>query len=382
MPILKIIKLVIVTMAIKPVGGKYEGVWVNELKNGNVAYYINYKNENGVTIKKKVGTKTKQSNFTVKDAYDCLIQTKHYLTTGQESPFQTQRSSKKFTFEDAWEAYYAWAKINKKTHISDEQYYRLHIAPIFAKKELKKLKPSDIEEFKQQYIEKGYAAQSIKHYIGLMRHIINYAIKNELIKNYANPISAGRVKLPSVDNARQAFLTKEQAKAILSELEQYDDKTMYELTVAMLYTGARFGEVVSLTWSDINFDTDMIYFKPTKNGNARWIKMNKLLKKIIKKRYKDKTSGYVFTNSLGQQINRLSKSWQIVVDNVIDGNKDADPKQRITVHSLRHTHASWLAESGLDILHIKEQLGHKTIEMTMRYAHLIPNKRHKATEEL
>lgn len=68
-------------MALKPAGGRYEGVWINELKNGNIAYYINYRDEHGKPVKKKVGVKTKQSNFTVKDAYDRLIQAKHHLMT-------------------------------------------------------------------------------------------------------------------------------------------------------------------------------------------------------------------------------------------------------------------------------------------------------------
>jgi integrase len=281
-----------------------------------------------------------------------------------------------------WESYFLWAKANKKTYMKDEEYYRLHISPIFANKEVKKIKSSDIETFKQSYLERGFANQSTKHYIGLIRHVINHAIKNDLITNHTNPISAGKVKLPKVDNARQAFLTKEQATAILHELEHYDNKLLYQITVILLYTGARFGEVVDLKWSDVNFETNMIYFKSTKNGNARWISMNKLIHDVVSDLAKSKTSNFIFTNTLGQKINRLSKTWQIVVDNVIDGNINADVKQRITIHSLRHTHASWLAMSGLDILHIKEQLGHKTLDMTMRYAHLIPNKRHEATQLL
>jgi len=70
------------------------------------------------------------------------------------------------------------------------------------------------------------------------------------------------------------------------------------------------------------------------------------------------------------------------LETIRPGNKKEKTKNKITAHSLRHTHASWLAEGGLDILQIKEQLGHKNIEMTMRYAHLIPNIRHKATEAL
>lgn len=74
----------------------------------------------------------------------------------------------------------------------------------------------------------------------------------------------------------------------------------------------------------------------------------------------------------------MPKQWQNIVDNLIPNNKKAT-KDRITTHTLRHTHASWLAQSSVDIIYIKEQLGHKKIETTMRYAHLIDDKRHEAT---
>ncbi len=83
----------------------------------------------------------------------------------------------------------------------------------------------------------------------------------------------------------------------------------------------------------------------------------------------------------GNKYEKMPKEWQIEVDKLIPGNDNAN-KDRLTTHSLRHTHASWLAQSGVDILHIKEQLGHKKIETTMRYSHLIDDRRHQATERL
>jgi len=57
-------------------------------------------------------------------------------------------------------------------------------------------------------------------------------------------------------------------------------------------------------------------------------------------------------------------------------------KNRITPHSLRHTHASWLAQKGVNILHIKKQLGHKKLETTMRYAHISDTQRYQETLEI
>ena len=146
----------------------------------------------------------------------------------------------------------------------------------------------------------------------------------------------------------------------------------------LLFTGARFSEVAKLTWNDINFEQKLIYFSQSKDGNARYIQMTDMVYSVIKELYENKINSLVIPSSTGTKRTQMPKQWQQIVDKIIPGNKTAG-KARITTHTLRHTHASWLAISGLDILHIKEQLGHKKIETTMRYAHLIPIKRHEAT---
>jgi len=366
-------------MPLKPVGGKYEGVWQNELKNGDIAYYINYRDESGRPVKKKVGTKTKQRNFTVKDAYDRLIEIKHKLNIGEELPLKNLRT-KKYTFQDAYDEYLVWSKVHKKTWKNDADSWK-HLVTL-ADKELKSLKAKDFEDLKAEKL-KSLSPKTVLHILGTARQIFNYVVKHELLKNFINPISSGKIKFPKPDNARLAFLTREQAEELLKLLKELGYKRLYQLTVLLLSTGARFSEVASLRWTDINEETKMVYFKATKDGNARWIAISPLAADVLAELRAEKSeSGLVIPNSIDTQYDQMPKQWQMVVDSIIPGNAKADAKNRITTHSLRHTHASWLAMSGLDILHIKEQLGHKTIEMTMRYSHLVPNRRHEATLSL
>ena len=364
-------------MAIKSVGGKYEGVLTNTLKNGNISYYIRYRDETGTPVKKKVGTKTKQSNFTIKDAYDRLIEIKHKLSTGEELPKVVQKKSQRILFQDLFDDYLQWAKVNKKTwKWNDLGVYNKHLSHL-SKKDVKTLKPKDFEELKQQKLHE-VSPKMTEHILGLCRVIFNHAIKNELVKNFTNPISNGKVKMPKVDNKKVGFLTKEQATKILDILEKENTKT-YQLTALCLFTGARFSEVASLTWNDINFNTNLIYFKPTKDGNSRFVMMTQRVREIVQNlKNEENNTMLVIPNTINQQYDKMPKYFQKVVDTVVKGNKEAT-KNRITTHTLRHTHASWLAQSGVDILHIKEQLGHKRIETTMRYSHLIDNKRHEAT---
>ena len=374
-------------MALKKASSKYPGIFINEYKNGNVAYYINYRNEEGTPTLKKVGMKTKQSNYTIMDAYDRLIEVKHKIATGEELPKVVQRKAK-VLFEDIFEDYLNWAKANKKTwKHNDLLVYNKHLSYL-AKSDPRTLKPKDFEELKQKKLTevdkktgRVLAPKTVQHILATARHIFNHAIKNELIKNLTNPIGSGRVRMPKVENQKIGFFTKEKAKELLELLQQRENKRLYELTTLLLFTGARFSEVARLTWSDINFNTNLIYFASSKDGNARYIKMSNRVLEVVNTLYKNKINNLVIPTINGNKYEKMPKEWQIEVDKLIPGNDDAN-KDRLTTHSLRHTHASWLAQSGVDILHIKEQLGHKKIETTMRYSHLIDDRRHQATERL
>lgn len=374
-------------MALKKASSKYPGIFINEYKNGNVAYYINYRNEEGTPTLKKVGMKTKQSNYTIMDAYDRLIEVKHKIATGEELPKVVQRKSK-VLFEDIFEDYLNWAKANKKTwKHNDLLVYNKHLSYL-AKSDPRTLKPKDFEELKQRKLTevdkktgRVLAPKTVQHILATARHIFNHAIKNELIKNLTNPIGSGRVRMPKVENQKIGFFTKEKAKELLELLQQRENKRLYELTTLLLFTGARFSEVARLTWSDINFNTSLIFFASSKDGNARYIKMSNRVLEVVNTLYKNKINNLVIPTINGNKYEKMPKEWQIEVDKLIPGNDDAN-KDRLTTHSLRHTHASWLAQSGVDILHIKEQLGHKKIETTMRYSHLIDDRRHEATERL
>ena len=84
----------------------------------------------------------------------------------------------------------------------------------------------------------------------------------------------------------------------------------------------------------------------------------------------------------GKRIKEVSNTFSRIV-NRLGFNKDiTDRRQILTFHSLRHTFASWLALNGEDLKSIQELMRHKTISMTMKYAHLIPDKKRKAVRNI
>ncbi len=343
-------------------------------QNGDISYYITYKDETNKLKRAKIGDKSKGIN-----EHFCFAKRNeiiHKIQLG-EDPLIGKKKKRKITFTDIYNDYIIWAKGNKKSWFKDEQFFNNHLLD-FHNKNVIDIKPKDFEALKQEKL-KILSERTVEYMLAVARQIINHAIKNELIKNYTNPLSGGIVKFPKPENSKIAFLSKEQATKLFNKLRDYENDSLYNLTAMLLDTGARFIEVASLDWNDINLINRLIYFKPTKKGNARYVYMSDRVYTILSKL--EKISNLVFPSSNLKQRGQMPKQWQEIVDKLIKGNKTIN-KYRITTHSLRHTHASWLALGGADILQIKEQLGHKKLDMTLRYAHLIPSRRHDLIKEV
>ena len=346
-----------------------------EKKNGDFTYYITYKDANNKLKRVKVGEKSQ--GITEHYCYAKRSELLNVIRLGEDPQQIIKGRKKRFTFREAFDTYLVWAKGNKSSWDRDQQLFETHLKSLHDFN-LVDLLPKHFEDLKQEK-KLTLSDRTVEYMLATARQIINHAIKNELIKGYNNPISNGKVKIPKPDNEKMAFLSKEQAEELLEILKDREIKTMYYLTVLLLYTGARFVEVANLTWNDINFLQRLIYFKSTKNGNSRQVYMTDLVYRILQEL--PKNTPYVLTDINGNLLKRMSKQWQLIVDDMIQGNVTAE-KYRITVHSLRHTHASWMALAGADILQIKEQLGHKKLDMTLRYAHLIPSQRHEVIRKI
>ncbi|SFP50055.1 tyrosine-type recombinase/integrase [Hydrogenimonas thermophila] len=358
---------------------KYPGVYLNKLENGDISYSITYKDEQDKKVWLTVGRKSQgiTEPFCNQKRNEIL----NKIRLGEDIPVKHKKRNR-YTLQNAFDDYIEWAKVNKKTwEKNDKGTYEKHIEPDFGKRGLTSLTSEDFEKLKTKKLQEGLSPKTVQHILGTARQIINYAIRNKKVKNFENPIGNGRVKMPKIDNQKLGFFTKEQATELLKRLKQLKSKRMYYLTLILLHTGARFSEVASLTWQDVNFDNNLIYFKATKDGKARHIVMSEPLREAIEELYENRTSNLVIPSKNGEQIAQMPRQWQLIVDELIQGNSKAG-KYRLTVHSLRHTHASWLAMAGMDLMHIQQQLGHKTIEMTQRYSHLIPDKRHEMTQEI
>lgn len=245
---------------------------------------------------------------------------------------------------------------------------------------------AELANLKSEMLSAGYSPKTVNNFVTFW-----VTVYNKAANDYNMAVAPGQnfkgLKMEVKEKTRY-LLPGEEAK-LLHELDpqrkvcvgshvrkQMQDQ--YDLTIFLLDTGARYGEVAEVTWSSIdtiNWKTINIYRE--KVGNEGTLVMTDRLREILKRRYDHcGTSPYVFPHR--DDLNEARGYATKGIRNAIARaglNTDALVKRygKFTPHSLRHTFASRLVQNGVSLYAVSKLLGHSNTAMTERYAFLAPS---------
>ena len=232
-----------------------------------------------------------------------------------------ERQSSPMTIGEFWDRhYYPEALRRKKSAKSEEKLFRNWIRPQIGNLPLNGLKKSHIDMVVGSIMKAGLAPRTAQYAVAVVSLLWNTAFAQEFVTG-ENP--ARRVRRPKIDNRRLRFLSKDEADALLAELKNISLE-LHDECVLALYCGLRAGEILLF---------------PTATGKKR----------------------VQVSRTFGDCVEKLGLNAGV-----------NDPRQRVVFHTLRHTFASWLVQKGVPLHTVAELMGHRSIAMTQRYAHLSP----------
>jgi len=202
-----------------------------------------------------------------------------------------------------------------------------------------------------------------------MSLIFRVGIDNEKIAN--NP--AARIRRKTEDNGVIRYLSADEEKTLREAIT--DPRQLSALEIS-LHTGMRASEQMNLKWSQVDLEKRRITLTRTKNGKPRHIPMNPVVVAAFQRLQSDGDSKWsaVFPNAKGESV-QSARGW---FEDAVTRAKLVD----YTWHCNRHSFASRLVMAGVDLPTVAELMGHKTISMTMRYAHLAPEHKLSAVDRL
>ena len=209
---------------------------------------------------------------------------------------------------------------------------------------------------------KRRSSASVVRYLAALSHTFTIAVK-EWGWMEDNPMR--KVTKPKESRGRVRFLSDDERTRVLKACHESRNAYLYPVVVLALSTGMRQGEIMGLTWDDVDLNRGRAILHETKNDERRAVAITghalELLKELSRVRRIDSNFLFPSKGNRRKSIN-LRAPWEAAL-------READI-QDFRFHDLRHSAASYLAMNGASLAEIAEVLGHKTLQMVKRYAHL------------
>jgi integrase len=253
-----------------------------------------------------------------------------------------------------------------------------HLKEAFSGRELGTLSRPDVREYVQKRKKQGVVAGTINREVGLLSAALNYA-RQEWDWEVPNPATKMRLR---ESDGRRRYAEGKQIDALFAAAQNHKRAPyLGDLLLVAVYTGCRRGELLGLKWSQVDLAAGSIRLAAdeTKSGKARIVPLNEpaiaaFRRRLMYRRSNCPASEWVFCRKCGERVRSVKSSWTAILEEV--GMKD------FRFHDLRHTCASWLVQNGVPLADVKDVLGHSTIRMTERYAHLAPENARAAVARL
>jgi integrase len=337
----------------KPV--KHRGIY----KRGNV-YWIMYATLEGNTIRES----TQTSKF--KDAQQLLLKRRASIDEGK-MPAVIKVRAKHYTLKMLANEYLEFIK-RQKDHVKKTRLVN-QLVDEFGDYPLRRFNTLMLEQFQTKRLTEGLtgkpnAPATINRLLACLKHMFTKAVDWNMVENEIS-VQVHRAKQLQENNERARFLSREESKDLINACMPH----LKPIVITALHTGMRLGEILNLEWEnniDLKHGLIILTDDMVKNSTGRKIPIDNTLRKTLITLPRKIGVKYVFFDT------RTNKHYVSVRKSFLK----ACTKTKIFglhFHDLRHTFASMLVMAGKDLKTVQYLLGHKSLSMVNRYAHLSPD---------
>lgn len=306
------------------------------------------------------------------EAFEVLLKSKlmqgESISAEREKPKHTLES-----FAPDWLENYVRVNAKPSGYRTKESVMRVHLLPFFGKKELGEITNRDIEAYKAKKLKEKYHPKTVNDQVSVLSRCLEVAIEWDLIE------SKPRIKRLKQPQPKTDRLNHDELERLLEDMEE---PMWNRMVIVAVNTGMRLGELLGLHWSDVDFGKRQIAVSKSmvrgvistpKNNKTRYIGMNRIVFDALQsvsshgRVFDVPNADHITYDRTRRAIHRICKRTGV---------------RKIGWHILRHTFASRLAEKGVPLRVVQDLMGHSTIAMTERYAHLMPSSLNSAVTVL
>ncbi len=365
-------------------------------KRGNV-FWIRYAGLDGRIIFESSGAEK------FREAENLLIKRKNAIKEGKQPEIKKIANH---AFKELSEKYLLWIYGRQKS-AKIKGYIIGQLVNTFGSLPLRRFNTLIVEQLQTDLINRSLKNSSCNKVMNVLKHMFAKAVEWEMVESETLK-RIRKVKLLPDDSKRLRYLSKDECQVLVNACDTH----LKPIVITALNTGMRRGEILKLKWDNVDLRQGFILLENqmTKNGERREIPINDTLRGALQGLTRRLDVPYLFFDKVtGKAFQDVKKSFATALKKVdtlkcpdctfqrtrLKSKEEAghcpacgvklaviQGIQDFHFHDLRHTFASHLIMAGVDITTVKELLGHKTLTMTLRYAHLAPSHKVKAVDIL
>ena len=279
------------------------------------------------------------------------------------------------------EHYFPHAQVSKRTTEHDWSVYNKHMRASLGRYLMRDLTNPVLDVWVREQLLAGYQRSTINKHIHLMNRMLNLARHWGHIQSHS-PVQQNIKKL-AVGDYTQRFLSEAEIDLLLTTCRASRHPYLYLIVQFLLLTGARKGEARLACWKHIDLHKRVWTVPRSKNGRSRRIILSSAAMDVLHS-VRNKTEQLMLPTKPDDYffINPITRTAYHSFDTAWFKARAAAGLDNVRMHDLRHTFASLLINKGVSLYEVQTLLGHSSMQMTQRYAHLAPDRLHKRTELL
>ncbi len=254
------------------------------------------------------------------------------------------------------------AKLSQKSYGTTEMYVRRHIIPRWGKVRLTDIDGRAVAQWLAAKRDEGLAPATVIKIKAIFGRSFELGLRWGIAGCDKNPVRG--VQSKPLNNARERFLSTEEAKRLLAAAAKSKNRQLASVVGLLLLTGMRVSELLSARRENVKVERRSLYIPTSKTGRSRHVPLAQAAVDIIERLSHVEGSMFLFPSpkNPAKHLTTIKHGWQTA--------RDTADLPGLRIHDLRHSAASFMVNSGVDLFAVGKVLGHANVASSARYSHL------------
>lgn len=326
---------------------------------GGRTYYLRYPNAAGQQKQKWIG---RAEDITFAAARKRAQRLRSEVTLGGDPAAEKAQAKAVPKYVELAAMHLADAKLYQRSYVTTEMYVRRHVLPRWGKVRLTEIDGRAVAQWLADKRAEGLAPATVVKIKAIFSRSFELGTRWGIPGCERNPVRG--IQMKPLNNARERYLSADEADRLLAAAKRSRNPLLAPVVGLLLLTGMRVSELLATRWEHVDLERRTLFVPISKTGRTRYVPIASSALDLIADLPKASGATFLFPNprDASKHLTTIKHGWQTA--------RDAANLPGLRIHDLRHSAASFMVNSGVDLFAVGKVLGHANVASSARYSHL------------